>query len=87
MTIESAKFFLEKMQNDNQFYQIVVGKKTAEEQLLFVKNAGFDITNQELDSVMQKLSFNVLDQVTTGNFAMKSDDTNQSRWLGGGIRG
>ena len=50
MSIESAKAFLERLQNDEDFRKAVGEIATAEERMEFVKGAGFDFTKEEIKS-------------------------------------
>jgi predicted ribosomally synthesized peptide with nif11-like leader len=46
MSIESAKAFLERVENDEDFRKSVGELGTAEERMEFVKKAGFDFTKE-----------------------------------------
>ncbi|MCP4414483.1 MAG: Nif11-like leader peptide family natural product precursor [Gammaproteobacteria bacterium] len=55
MSIESAKAFMERMKNDENFRKEVGKKSSPEERMAFVTAAGFDFTKEELDTVPAKL--------------------------------
>jgi predicted ribosomally synthesized peptide with nif11-like leader len=50
MSIESARAFLERVQNDEDFRKTVGEIATAEERMEFVQGAGFDFTKEEIKS-------------------------------------
>jgi predicted ribosomally synthesized peptide with nif11-like leader len=56
MSIESAKAFLERVRNDEDFRKTVGEIATAEERMEFVKGAGFDFTKEEIKSNLDELS-------------------------------
>ena len=66
MSIESAKAFLERMKNDEDFRKSVGELGTAEERLKYVKGAGFDFTKEEISNLKDELSDNDLDNVAGG---------------------
>ena len=66
MSIESAKAFLERLENDEDFRKNVGQIATAEERIEYVKTAGFDFTKEELDDVTEQLSDNELDKIAGG---------------------
>ena len=66
MSIESAKAFLERVQNDEDFRKSVGEIVTAEERMEFVKEAGFDFKKEEIKSVQDELSGDELDNVAGG---------------------
>ncbi len=55
MSIESAKAFVERMKDDEDFRKEGGEIATAEERMAFVKSAGFDFTKEELETVREKL--------------------------------
>ena len=67
MSIESAKAFLEKVKNDEDFRNSVGEIATAEERMEFVKNAGFDFTIEEIATLKEELSDIELDGVIGGS--------------------
>jgi predicted ribosomally synthesized peptide with nif11-like leader len=67
MSIESAKAFLERVRNDEDFRKSVGGITTAEERMEFVKKAGFDFTEKEINSLKDELSDEQLGGVAGGN--------------------
>ena len=66
MSIESAKAFLERLENDEDFRKNVGQIATAEERIEYVKTAGFDFTKEELDDVTEQLSDIELDKIAGG---------------------
>jgi predicted ribosomally synthesized peptide with nif11-like leader len=56
MSIESAKAFLERMRNDEDFRKSVEEIATAEERMEYVKEAGFDFTKDEIASHKDELT-------------------------------
>ena len=78
MSIESAKAFLEKVKNDEDFRKSVRKIATAEERMEFVKGAGFDFTKEELNMVKSELSESELNMVAGGEddiYNVKQCDT------------
>ncbi len=65
MSIESAKAFLEKVQNDEDFRKELEEQASAEERLNIAKAQGFDFTKEEINAV-RKLSDEELEGVTGG---------------------
>ncbi len=55
MSIESAKAFMERVVNNEDFRKEVGEIATAEERMAFVTAAGFDFTKEELETVREKL--------------------------------
>ena len=66
MSIESAKAFLERIKNDEDFKKSVEKIVTAEERMEFVKGAGFDFTKEEINSIKAEMSDEDLDKVAAG---------------------
>ena len=66
MSLENAKAFLEKIKSDDNFRKEVGEKASPEERVQFIKNAGFDFTKDELDSLKAELSDEELDLVAGG---------------------
>ena len=66
MSIESAKAFLERVKNDEDFRNSVGELGTAEERMEYVKGAGFDFTKEEMDTLKNELSDVELDNVAGG---------------------
>ena len=67
MTIESAKAFLERVRNDEDFNKELVDRTSAEERMKFAKAQGFDFTNEEINSLKDELSDEQLGGVAGGN--------------------
>jgi predicted ribosomally synthesized peptide with nif11-like leader len=68
MSIESAKSFLERVRNDEDFRKSVGEIVTAEERMEFVKGAGFDFTKEEIKSVQDELSDDELENISGGTW-------------------
>jgi predicted ribosomally synthesized peptide with nif11-like leader len=66
MSIESAKAFLERVKNDEDFRKETEEQASAEERIKFVKAQGFDFTKEEIDSLKSELSDEELDAVAGG---------------------
>ncbi len=56
MSIESAKAFLEKVRDDEDYRKSVGEIATSEERMEYVKGAGFDFTNDEIATLKEELS-------------------------------
>ncbi|MDD3363347.1 MAG: Nif11-like leader peptide family natural product precursor [Syntrophomonas sp.] len=67
MSIESARLFIEKLKNDQEFAQKALACTDTEERMRFEREAGFDFTASELKMAGQELSDNDLDSVSGGN--------------------
>ncbi len=70
MSIESAKAFMERVVNDEDFRKEVESIATAEERIAFVTAAGFDFTKEELETVREKLQLTdeELETLSGGHF-------------------
>ncbi len=67
MSIESAKAFLERVKNDEDFRKELEGKTSGEERMKFAKAQGFDFTKEEISEVIgEGLSEEELDAVSAG---------------------
>ncbi len=55
MSIKSAKAFMERVVNDEDFRKEVGEIATSEERMAFVTAAGFDFTKDELKNVQEKM--------------------------------
>ncbi len=66
MSIESAKAFLERVKNDEDFRKELEGKTSVEERIKFAKAQGFDFTKDESRKVNESLSDEQLDGVSGG---------------------
>jgi len=56
MSVDSAKEFLERVRNDEDFRKSVGEIVTTEERMEFVKGAGLDFTKDEIKSILDELS-------------------------------
>ena len=63
MSVESAKAFIKKVKNDEDFSKKVKECKDAEGRMALVKEAGFDFTAAEIKEVGGELSDSELDVV------------------------
>ncbi len=66
MSIESAKAFLERVKNDEDFKKELEGQASVEERMKFAKAQGFDFTEDEIRQVKESLSDEELDAVAAG---------------------
>ncbi len=66
MSIESAKAFLERVKNDEDFRRKLEGQASVEERMKFAKAQGFDFTKDEIGEEMDALSDEELDKVAGG---------------------
>ena len=71
MSIESARVFLERVRDDEDFRKSVGEIATAEERMEFVNGAGFEFSRQELDDVASELNMEDLDAVAGGGNCWK----------------
>jgi predicted ribosomally synthesized peptide with nif11-like leader len=71
MSIESARLYIERLKNDQEFAQKVIACIDAEERMRFEREAGFDFTASELEMAGQELSDNDLDSVSGGSMERK----------------
>ncbi len=73
MSIESAKAFLERVRDDEDFRNSVGKIGIAEERLEYVKKAGFDFTSDEIAMLKDELSDVDLDSVSGGSGSIDSN--------------
>ena len=66
MSIESAKAFLERVRNDEDFQKELVDRTSAEERIKFAKAEGFDFTKEEINSLKDELSEDELKGIAGG---------------------
>ena len=66
MSIESAKSFLERVKNDEDFRKELEVQASAEERMKFAKAQGFDFKKEEIKLVQDELSSEELDNVAGG---------------------
>ena len=67
MSIESAKAFLERIKNDEDFAKIVGELGTTEQRMEFAKKAGFDFTMEEIAMLDDDISDDELNAVAGGD--------------------
>jgi len=73
MSIESAKAFLEKVKDDEDFRKSLGEIATSEERMEYIKGAGFDFTKDEIATLNDELSADELDGVAGGqHYCVKS---------------
>ena len=84
MSIESAKAFLERVKNDEDFRKKLEGKTSAEEHIKFAKAQGFDFTKDEFREVKDSLSDEMLDAVSGGGWR---EVLSCIGWKGDGVLG
>jgi predicted ribosomally synthesized peptide with nif11-like leader len=68
VSIESAKAFLERVENDEDFRKELEGKTSVEERIKFAKTQGFDFTKDEIRELTDSLSDEQLDAVAAGGW-------------------
>ena len=68
ISIESAKAFLERVGNDEDFRKELEGKTSVEERIKFAKAQGFDFTKGEVRECMESLSDEQLDAIAAGGW-------------------
>ncbi|MCP4293429.1 MAG: Nif11-like leader peptide family natural product precursor [bacterium] len=70
MSIETAKAFVERMKNDENFRKECNEKSSVEDRMKFIKEQGFDFTNEELETVREKLQLTdeELETLSGGDF-------------------
>jgi len=66
MSLESAKAFLEKMRIDKEFHETVGKAKNKEERIKMVKEAGFEFTLEDIQSVKGEISDELLETISGG---------------------
>ena len=71
MSIESAKAYMERLKDDEDFRTSVGEIATSEERMEFAKAQGFDFTNDEIATVKDELSGDDLEQVAGGGGMME----------------
>jgi len=81
MSIESAKAFLERVRNDEDFRKELEGMSSVEERTKFVKAQGFDFTEKELDEVTADLGEDQLEGVSGGKATQLSLSGVQDKYL------
>ncbi len=67
MSIESAKAFVERMKNDEDFRKEVGEKSSPEDWMKFAKESGFDFSKEDIEQVKPELSEDELDKVGGGH--------------------
>ncbi|MCP4292045.1 MAG: Nif11-like leader peptide family natural product precursor [bacterium] len=66
MSFESAKAFVERMKNDENFRKECSGKSSPEDRMKFVKESGFDFSREDMDQVTSALSDDELERASGG---------------------
>jgi len=66
MSIESARAYVDKMKNDENFRNKVLACENAEKRMEFVKTQGFDFSQEEINSIFPSLSNGDLQRVAGG---------------------
>ena len=79
MSIESAKAFWERVENDEDFKKELEGEASAEERIEFAKAQGFDFTKDEIREVHDSLTDEELHEAVGGYEA-----ENGGMWSGEG---
>ncbi len=81
MSIESAKAFLEKVRNDEDFRKELEEQASAEARMQVAKAQGFDFTEKELDEVTADLGEDQLEGVSGGKATQLSLGGVQDKYL------
>ncbi len=68
MSTESAKAFIERVKNDEDFRKELEGLDSAEERMKFAKARGFDFTTDEIKGWQDTLTDDVLESVAAGSW-------------------
>jgi len=71
MSAESVKLFVEKIKTDEEFAKKLKGFEDASARKAFVKEAGFDFTDEEVKQIQGELSDEDLDAVAGGGCGIK----------------
>ncbi len=66
MSTESAKAFIERVENDEDFRKELEGRDSAEERMKFAKARGFDFTKDEIAELNDVLTKDELESVAGG---------------------
>jgi len=66
MSIESAKAFMERMTTDLEFAKKITDVTNAADRMTMVKEAGYDFSSQEMESLKQALTDEELEEVVGG---------------------
>ncbi len=66
MSIDSAKAFIEKLKNDENFRKELKEMTSADERMKFAKAHGFDFTKEQIGALIEALTDEDLDAVTGG---------------------
>ncbi len=67
MSFESAKAFVERMKNDENFRKECSGKSSPEDRMKFVKESGFDFSREDIKHVKSELSDEELESLGGGH--------------------
>lgn len=65
MTIESAKKFLQKINEDDKFHTLFKSASTNKEQKQLIKNSGYDFTHEEWQQVLTEIQEDNLSEELT----------------------
>ncbi len=68
MSIESAKAFIERVKNDEDFRKELEGPASAEERMKIAKARGFDFTKDEIGELTDNLTDDDLEKIAGGGF-------------------
>jgi predicted ribosomally synthesized peptide with nif11-like leader len=83
MSLESAKSFIERMKNDEDFRKKVVECKSSEARKAFALKEGFDFSVHDLKACTGELSEEELNNVSAGVTPIDYGDTNCIFYNGG----
>ena len=73
MSIQSARDFLKKVSEDEEFRKRLSGRGTRAEQLEFARGAGFEFTRDEIRAASGELQDADLDTISGGNCSCETD--------------
>ncbi len=74
MSTESAKAFIERVQNDEDFRKELGERASAEERIKFAKARGFDFTKDEIEELQDTLTDDELESVAAGGCILPFND-------------
>jgi predicted ribosomally synthesized peptide with nif11-like leader len=67
MSIQSAKAFMKRMKNDQEFAKKITDVKNAADRMTVAKEAGYDFSSQEIENLKQALTDDELEEVVGGS--------------------
>ncbi|MCP4623632.1 MAG: Nif11-like leader peptide family natural product precursor [bacterium] len=73
MSTESAKAFIERVENDEDFRKELEERASEEERMIFAKARGFDFTKDEIDELKDALTDDLMGNVAGGRCFGRAD--------------